>query len=246
MMMPCSVGTHVLESLSEIGSFPGRKKSSSSFRWSNRSHFARTVGKGDEFTRFEYEGWQRVAEKYDAVWSSLTRQFIPYLVSAAEVSAGTSVLDVACGPGYVSAAVKKVGANPTGVDFSKKMVAIAGSMFPEIDFREGDAQQLPFADASYDRGLMNFGLLHLSSPEKACAEAFRVLRPRGKFGFTIWAEPHENPGGKIVNDAIEAHADLNVDVPQGPSKFAYAEKEECRKALQRNGFDGGSMIFQTR
>src|SRR5206468_9628926 len=59
MMMLCSVGTHVLESLSEIGSFRGRKKSRSSFRWSNRSHFARTVGKGDEFTQFEYEGWQR-------------------------------------------------------------------------------------------------------------------------------------------------------------------------------------------
>ena len=140
MMMLCSVGTHVLESLSEIGSFRGRKKSRSSFRWSNRSHFARTVGKGDEFTRFEYEGWHRVAEKYDTVWSSLTRQFIPYLVDAAHVSTGLSVLDVACGPGYVSAAVKKVGANPTDVDFSKKMVAIASNMFPEIAFREDDAQ----------------------------------------------------------------------------------------------------------
>ena len=154
-------------------------------------------------------------------------------------------MDVACGPGYVSAAVKKVGANPTGVDFSKKMVAIASNMFPEVAFREGDAQQLPFADVSYDRVLMNFGLLHLSSPEKACAEAFRVLRPRGKFGFTIWAEPHENPGGKIVNDAIEAHADLNVDVPEGPSKFLYANKQECRKALERDGFHGESIIFET-
>jgi ubiquinone/menaquinone biosynthesis C-methylase UbiE len=203
------------------------------------------VRKADEFTRFEYEGWQRVAEKYDAVWSSLTRQFIPYLIDAAQVSTGLSVLDVACGPGYVSAAVEKVGANPTGVDFSKKMIAIASSMFPEIAFREGDAQQLRFADASYDRVLMNFGLLHLSSPEKACAEAFRVLRPRGKFGFTIWAEPHENPGGKIVNDAIEAHADLNVDVPEGPSKFLYANKQECRKALERDGFQGESIIFET-
>jgi len=43
-------------------------------------------------------------------------------------------------PGYVSAAVKKVGANPTDVDFSKKMVAIASNMFPEIAFREDDAQ----------------------------------------------------------------------------------------------------------
>ena len=138
--------------------------------------------------------------------------------------------------GYVSGAVKKVGANPTGVDFSKKMVAIASSMFPEIDFREGDAQQLAFPDASYDRVLMNFGLLHLSSPEKACAEAFRVLRPRGKFGFTIWAEPHENPGGKIVNDAIEAHANLSVDVPEGPSKFCMLTSRNAEKLCSETDF----------
>jgi ubiquinone/menaquinone biosynthesis C-methylase UbiE len=200
----------------------------------------------DEFTRFEHEGWQRVADKYDSVWSSLTRQFIPHLINAVGVSTGLSVLDVACGPGYVSAAVKKLGANPTGLDFSRKMVAIARSMFPGVTFREGDAQQLPFADASFDRVLMNFGLLHLSQPEKACAEAFRVLRPGGKFGFTIWAEPHENPGGKVVNDAIEAHGDLNVEMPEGPSKFLYADRQECRKTLERDGFDGQSMIFETR
>src|ERR1043166_4611139 len=200
----------------------------------------------NEFARFEHEGWQRVADKYDSTWSSLTRQFIPYLIDAAQIAPGMAVLDVACGPGYVSAAAKKLGAIPIGVDFSSKMVAIANRVFPEIDFIEGDAQKLPLPDTRFDRVLMNFGLLHLSRPEMACSEAFRVLRTGGRFGFTIWAEPHENPGGKIVNDAIEAHADLNVDVPEGPSKFLYAEKEECRKALQRNGFDGGSMIFQTR
>ena len=203
--------------------------------------------KGDEeFTRFEHEGWERVANKYDSVWSSLTRQFVPHLIDAVGVSTGMSVLDVASGPGYVSAAVKKLGANPTGIDFSRKMVAVARSMFPEATFREGDAQQLPFTDASFDRVLMNFGLLHLSQPEEACAEAFRVLRPGGKFGFTIWAEPHENPGGKIVNDAIEAHGDLDVEMPEGPSKFLYADRQECRKILERDGFDGQSMVFETR
>jgi SAM-dependent methyltransferase len=203
--------------------------------------------KGDgEFARFEHGGWERVADKYDSVWSSLTRQFIPHLINALGVSTEMSVLDVACGPGYVSAAVKKLGANPTGIDFSRKMVAIARSMFPEVTFREGDAQELPFTDASFDRVLMNFGLLHLSQPEKACAEAFRVLRPRGKFGFTIWAELHENPGGKIVNDAIEAHGDPNVEMPEGPSKFLYADRQECRKILERDGFDGQCMIFETR
>src|SRR5262250_2097869 len=164
----------------------------------------------DAFSRFEHEGWERVAQKYDSVWSSLTRQFIRYLISDAKVSAGMSVLDVACGPGYVSAAAKQLGAVPTGIDFSEKMVAIAKRMFPEIRFTQGDAQDLPFEDGSFDRALMNFGLLHVSHPEKACAEACRVLKPGGKFGFTVWAGPEQNPGAKIVNEAIEAYANLDV------------------------------------
>src|SRR6266481_1597813 len=98
----------------------------------------------DAFTTFEHAGWQRVADKYDSVWSSLTRQFIPHLISAAQVSPRMSVLDAACGPGYVSAAAKELGAVPTGIDFSESMVAIAKQMFPDIPFVQGDAQDLPF------------------------------------------------------------------------------------------------------
>jgi SAM-dependent methyltransferase len=200
----------------------------------------------EQFTRFEYEGWQRVADKYDSVWSSLTRQFIPPLLADARVAAGMFVLDVACGPGYVSAATKKLGAIPTGVDFSEKMIAIAKRMFPEISFMRGDAQDLPFEDASFDRVLMNFGLLHVSHPEKACAEACRVLKRGGKFGFTVWAGPEQNPGAKIVNDAIEAHAHLDVGLPEGPPKYLYGERDECRQVLERVGFDGTSMSYETR
>jgi SAM-dependent methyltransferase len=200
----------------------------------------------DEFTRFEHEGWERVATKYDSIWSSLTAQFIPYLIDAAQVQPAMSILDVACGPGYVSAGAQKLGANPTGIDFSKKMVEIARTMFPGITFVEADAQQLPFVDANFDRVLMNFGLLHLAQPERGCAEALRVLRPGGKFAFTVWAQPAQNPGGKIVNDAIEAHADLNVQLPAGPPYHLFSDKEECRRVLLRVGFDAASMTFETR
>ena len=142
----------------------------------------------DEFTRFEHEGWQRVADKYDSVWAQSTRQFIPSLLDAAEVSARMAVLDIGSGPGYVAGAVKQRGAVPTGLDFSNQMVSIAQTMFPGIEFREGDAQTLPFADESFDRVVANFALLHLSDPGRACAEACRVLKPRGRFGFTVWAE----------------------------------------------------------
>jgi ubiquinone/menaquinone biosynthesis C-methylase UbiE len=200
----------------------------------------------DDFAQFEHESWQRVADKYDSVWSPLTRQFIPSLLADASVSAGILVLDVACGPGYVSAAAKQLGAVPTGIDFSEKMVAIAKRMFPDIRLTQGDAHKLPFEDGSFDRVLMNFGLLHVSHPEKACAEACRVLKRGGKFGFTVWAGPEQNPGAKIVNDAIEAYANLDVGLPQGPPKYLYGEREECRQALERAGFVGSSMTYETR
>jgi SAM-dependent methyltransferase len=200
----------------------------------------------DEFARFEHAGWQRVADKYDSVWSSLTRQFIPYLIGDAKISAGMSVLDVACGPGYVSAAVKKLGAAPTGLDFSERMIAAAKAFFPDTRFIQGDAQDLPFDDDSFDRVLINFGLLHVSHPEEACAEACRVLKCGGRFGFSVWAGPEENAGAKIVNDAIQAHANLDVGLPEGPPHYLYGEREECRKVLQQTGFDGTSMTYETR
>jgi ubiquinone/menaquinone biosynthesis C-methylase UbiE len=199
----------------------------------------------DDFARFEHEGWQRVADKYDSIWSPLTRQFVPSLLADAGVSAGMLVLAVACGPGYVSAAAKQLGAVPTGIDFSEKMVAIAKRTFPEIQFTQGDAHELPFKDDSFDRVLMNFGLLHVSHPDKACAEACRVLKRGGKFGFTVWAGPERNPGAKIVNDAIEAYANLSVGLPEGPPKYLYVDREECRQVLKRVGFDSASMRYET-
>src|SRR5207244_384590 len=85
---------------------------------------------------------------------------------------------------------------------------------------EGDAQHLLFTDATYDRVLLNFGLLHLSRPEKSCAEAFRVLKAGGKFGFTVWASPPENPGAKIVRDALDAEADLTIELPPGAHRWS--------------------------
>src|ERR1044072_2262913 len=128
------------------------------------------------FTEFEHEGWERVAGKYDATWASSTRQFIAPLLDAAEVSPGMSVLDVGSGPGYVSAGAAKRGAKTTGLDFSSQMVGVAQRMFPAVEFREGDAQKLPFDDGSFDRVVANFALLHLAEPERACAEACRVLK----------------------------------------------------------------------
>jgi SAM-dependent methyltransferase len=198
----------------------------------------------DRFTEFEHEGWERVADRYDSTWSTSTRQFIPPLLDAVEIGEKMAILDVGCGPGYVSAAVAERRATPIGVDFSAHMIAIAREMFPHIEFREGDAQNLCFADQTFDRVVANFALLHLTNPERACAEACRVLKPGGKFGFTTWARVEENPFVKLVDDAIQAHATLDVNLPPGPPYYLFEGPEEFRRALERAGFDGASMSFQ--
>lgn len=198
----------------------------------------------DAFTKFEHEGWERVADKYDSTWSSSTRQFIQPLLDAAKLGAQMSILDVGCGPGYVSAAARERDAIPIGLDFSKEMIAIAERMFPRIEFREGDAQNLPFAEASFDRVVANFALLHLAEPERAMAEAARVLKPGGRFAFTTWAKVSENPFVKLVDDAIHAHGNADVDLPPGPPFYLFENETEFRNALEHTGFDRSSMTFK--
>src|SRR5438477_10391696 len=179
----------------------------------------------ESLAKFEHEGWQRVAGKYDSVWARSTRQFIPSLLDAAQVHLNMSVLDVGSGPGYVAAAAAERGAISRGLDFSREMVAIAQKMFPRIEFCEGDAQNLPFTDVTFDRVLANFALLHVSDPERSCAEALRVLKPGGKFGFTVWAAPEENPYAKMIDDAIQAHAAFDVDLPARQPHYSLSRRE---------------------
>ena len=199
----------------------------------------------DDFAKFELEGWQRVAHKYEAAWSELTRSFIPRLLQAVSLAPGQHVLDVACGPGYVAEAVREKGAKPIGVDFSEEMVRLASERNPGISFVKGDAQALQWDDETFDTVLMNFGLLHLSDPAAAFSESFRVLRRGGCYGFTVWAGPELSPGARIVEDAIQRHANLDVPLPKGPDYFCYGQQNECKNALAEVGFASSSVTFET-
>src|SRR5205823_10905274 len=103
------------------------------------------------FRALEHAGWQGAARHYDDAFGSLTRQAVDPLLDSAEVRSGARTLDVASGPGYAAAAAAARGARVAALDFSSAMVELARSQNPEIEFREGDAEALPFREAASTR-----------------------------------------------------------------------------------------------
>jgi SAM-dependent methyltransferase len=188
------------------------------------------------FHEFEQEGWERAADHYGDAFGSLTSQTIPALLRAAGVGAGTRLLDVASGPGYVAAAAAGEGASVVGVDFSAEMVALAARRYPALEFLDGDAEALPFPDGAFDAVAINFGVLHLERPDTALAEARRVLTPGGRCAFTVWAAPDISAGFGIVLKAIEAHGRMDVPLPSGPPFFRFSDAAESTRSMQAAGF----------
>jgi SAM-dependent methyltransferase len=168
---------------------------------------------------FEHDGWQVAARRYHDWLGSITTQAVTPLLDAAGAAPGQHLLDVATGPGYVAAQAAARGADVTGLDFAAEMVAEASARFPDLTFREGDAEALPFPDASFDIVACNFGLLHFSHPDLAIAEAGRVLRPGGRYACTVWDLPQERDSRQIVRRAVQQHGDAaaNAVLPPGPS-----------------------------
>ena len=187
------------------------------------------------FRRFEHEGWERLYAGYHHHWEHLTTQAIPQMLDATDVGKGTYLLDLASGPGYVSAAAAKRGANTVGLDFSDNMRRLAKESNPNLTFEFGDAENLQFPDETFDCVLINFGVLHFPDADKALSEAHRVLSPGGRLAFTAWAGP-ENSAIGIAMGAIADEGSLEVDLPAGTPVFRFADHEECKRTLGGIGF----------
>jgi ubiquinone/menaquinone biosynthesis C-methylase UbiE len=184
---------------------------------------------------FEHASWQRVAADYGTTFAAATRGFIGPLLDAADVGAQMRVLDVCCGPGFVAGAAAARGAITAGVDFSSAMLALARAAQPRVEFSQGDAETLPFADGCFGVVVSNFGVHHAPRPSVAVAEMHRVLAPGGRAAFTVWPRPDANVPWQLLFDAIRAHGALDAAKTPPPSGSMNSE-DNCRTALADAGF----------
>ena len=188
------------------------------------------------FKEMELAGWNEKASAYDLYAGQITPQAVEPLLDATGVEAGMQVLDVATGPGYVAGGAHHRGAIATGIDFAGSMVAQAQRNFPDALFYEGDAESLIFPSDFFDVAICPFGLLHLSDPEKAVSCAYRVIKPAGRYAFTVWAPPERHAFFEIVLGAISAHGSHDVPLPEAPPFFRFSDPDECRNILSGEGF----------
>ena len=129
------------------------------------------------------------AGDYAAVGTIL--QFVSEaLCEAVDLRAGSRVLDVACGSGNTALAAARRFGNVVGVDYVPDLLERgrerAAAERLRIEFQEGDAEALPFPDASFDVVLSTFGVMFAPDQERAAAELLRVCRPGGTIGLANW------------------------------------------------------------
>ena len=191
----------------------------------------------DAFRDFERRAHDRVARTYGGFFEPVTARTIPTLLDAAGVTRGTRVLDVASGPGAVTAAAAARGAAVIGVDLSSQMVTVARTRHPGLEFREADAERLPFAEGAFDAVVCNFGLGHFARPERVAAEFLRVLAPGGRAAVSWWDAPSRARVNGLFFDALaEVAAPPPAVVPEGPHPFRFADDAELRALLTIAGF----------
>lgn len=190
-----------------------------------------------DFHAFEREGWQDagVCERYHEDLGAVTAQCVAALLEAAAVRASHLVLDMATGPGYAAGRAAALGALALGADFSLPQLRLARQTVKAQGWVACDARSLPFAPASFDAVINNYGMPHFPDPARAMAESTRVLRTGGRFAFSVWDTPDKALGFGVIYDAVRRHGRMDVELPPGPNFFEFSDAARCAEALTGAG-----------
>jgi SAM-dependent methyltransferase len=157
------------------------------------------------------------------------------VVERAGVEPGMELLDVACGAGNATIPAAREGARVTGLDFSPGLLAVAreraADAMVEIDWVEGDAQELPFDDARFDRVISTFGHMFAPDHQRTAAEMRRVCRPGGTIAIACWT-----PEGSIGR-MFRATAELLPPPPGGEPPILWGTEQHIRELLGDGEFE---------
>ncbi len=212
-----------------------------------------------------------IAQRYDLLNDlqsfGLHRRWKGRVARLAGVASGSRALDLCCGTGDIAFALARRGAEVTGLDFSQKMLAVAetrrlknSKLQAQPIFIQGDAQQIPFSDATFDAVTIGYGLRNLTSWETGLAEMQRVAKPGGRLIVLDFGKPANALWRKIYFGHLrcsvpligwlfcgnaDAYAYILESLKHYPAQLAVAEKMRELKLVNVRVINllGGAMAI---
>ena len=181
--------------------------------------------------------FQAIKARQKATWESGDfGQIARYTMPSAEefmgrlrLRRGDHVLDVACGTGNLAVLAARAGCITAGVDIASNLIAQARARAEreglDIEYLEGDAEALPYPDASFDLVVSMYGVMFAPRPDIVARELLRVTKPGGRIALANWT-----PAGFIgkLFDVFKCH----VAPPPGlPSPMLWGDEEAVRDRL---------------
>lgn len=121
------------------------------------------------------------ADEYDVFTPESSARLVESFVRLSGLRPGAKVADLGCGSGVFSELLARAGYECIGLDISPKLIALGRQKYPEVEFVEGDIEDLPFPSGSLDGVMLSGVVHHLPDPSRCAAEVLRVLRPGGRF-----------------------------------------------------------------
>jgi SAM-dependent methyltransferase len=171
---------------------------------------------------------------YDAI-ATLFWEVGAVVVEAAEIEPGMTVLDVATGTGNAAIRAAEAGGEVTGLDLTPELFEAARRRAADagvaVEWVEGDAEALPFADASFDRVLSTFGVMFAPDQKLAAAELARVLRPGGRAVLASWTP--DGFFGRLIGNLLA----LLPPPPGVPAPVLWGDERHVRTLL------GGQLLL---
>lgn len=174
--------------------------------------------------------WNSGGKNYEAISQSFA-DAIEHCVTRLAPKKDQRVLDVATGTGWAARRAAARGAKLTGIDLGIDLIAAAKALAHDnwlwIDFLAGDAEALPFADASFDAVLSTFGVIFAARPQIAAAELARVCKKGGRLGLATW------PGAGSVAGFVKVLQPYLPAPPQPapPSPFDWGDRQKLQQLL---------------
>jgi demethylmenaquinone methyltransferase/2-methoxy-6-polyprenyl-1,4-benzoquinol methylase len=207
--------------------------------------------------------FDRIAPVYDAMnrlmTAGLDRRWRRATV-AAVVRPGDRVLDAACGTGELALEARRAGTEVTGLDFSAAMLERARRKDAAVEWVQGDALALPFADASFDAATVGFGVRNLDDLGAGLRELRRVLRPGGRLGvleitrprgplrlfYSLWFDRIVPLLGKVLpGGAAYTYLPASVRRFPGPDELARLLEQSGFGSVSYRLFAGGIVALHT-